>query len=261
MKRKRAGGHINTEGWMMSYADMATILLAMFIVLSTLGKDQTGISLANGTGSFVNAMSSFGLAGLFRTSARPIPMNNPTPHYLYHPPPTRTAARRDRRRVIDGEEEHLQRFLRELQRQFPVERPSRQVGQVIDRPVRAAAQGSTLPGAAPPRRTRSGAAAAGTIELSPVPGGVDADAESVGMDAHRRPGSPGRRRVRRQLAPAASRWRTSHPARPALALPRHPPAGPVAGRRQDGGIAAPVLVSPRRAAERGMLPRSAARRG
>ncbi len=119
---------------MMSYADMATILLAMFIVLSTLGKDQTGISLANGTGSFVNSMNCFGLAGLFTTSAKPIPMNNPTPHYLFQSRDDEGDDGRpadDHRRVIDGEEEHLQRFLQELQRQFPVKRLPRQIGQVV----------------------------------------------------------------------------------------------------------------------------------
>jgi hypothetical protein len=134
MKRKRAEGHINAEGWMMSYADMVTILLAMFIVLSTLGKDQTGISFANGTGSFVNAMNSFGLSGLFSTSGKPIAMNGPTPHYLYQPRDNDGDDGRsgeDHRRIIDGEEERLQRFLQELQRQFPVERLPRQIGQVI----------------------------------------------------------------------------------------------------------------------------------
>lgn len=47
-RRKKALAAVNTEGWMMSYADMVTILLAMFIVLSTLGKDQTGASLQKG---------------------------------------------------------------------------------------------------------------------------------------------------------------------------------------------------------------------
>src|SRR2546426_8636565 len=85
-RRRTADGQINTNGWMMSYADMATILLAMFIVLSTLGKDQTGVNLQRGTGSFTNALRSFGLPGLFSTSPRPIALSGPTPHYLYVPP-------------------------------------------------------------------------------------------------------------------------------------------------------------------------------
>ncbi|HWG43745.1 MAG TPA: flagellar motor protein MotB [Gemmataceae bacterium] len=132
--RKRTGSRINTDGWMMSYADMATILLAMFIVLSTLGKDQTGINLANGTGSFVNSLNSFGMAGLFDSAAHPIPTNNPTPHYLYNPHEDENQVEHpgagDQLRLIDGEEEHLQHFLQELHRQLPVERTSRSAGQV-----------------------------------------------------------------------------------------------------------------------------------
>src|SRR3954452_4158866 len=66
--RKKALAAVNTEGWMMSYADMATILLAMFIVLSTLGKDQTGASLQKGLESWRETRQSFGLGGLFTTS-------------------------------------------------------------------------------------------------------------------------------------------------------------------------------------------------
>src|SRR5215471_2745480 len=79
--RKKAETAVNTEGWMMSYADMATILLAMFIVLSTLGKDQTGVSLYNGTGSFRRALDCFGLPGLFPNSAKPIQAEAPGPRY------------------------------------------------------------------------------------------------------------------------------------------------------------------------------------
>jgi hypothetical protein len=132
--RRRLGSRINTDGWMMSYADMATILLAMFIVLSTLGKDQTGINLANGTGSFVNSLNSFGMSGLFDSAAHPIQMNNQTPHYLYNPHEEESKVVHpgagDQLRLIDGEEEHLQHFLQELRRQFPVERTARSVGQV-----------------------------------------------------------------------------------------------------------------------------------
>lgn len=133
-RRKRHDGTINTDGWMMSYADMATILLAMFIVLSTLGKDQTGVSLSRATGSFQNALRNFGLPGLFPTSSKPIPMSGPTPRYTYAPGeeadrPEKGGA--EPLRVIDGEEEHLQRFLKELKRQFTCNRLPRQTGQVI----------------------------------------------------------------------------------------------------------------------------------
>src|SRR5207249_255869 len=83
MKRRKhaADGHVNTEGWMMSYADMATTLLAMFIVLSTMGKDQTGVSLYNGTGSFFHALDTLGLGGNFTASAKAIQFDAYGPKY------------------------------------------------------------------------------------------------------------------------------------------------------------------------------------
>ena len=133
-QRKKADGRINTTGWMISYADMATILLAMFIVLSTLGKDQTGISLQQATGSLEKARTSFGLPGLFSTTSQAIPMKGPTPHYAYtrsEEEPDRKADGKRPERILDGDEEHLQRFVQEIQRQFPCERQPRPAGQVI----------------------------------------------------------------------------------------------------------------------------------
>lgn len=120
--RKLADSPIHTDGWMMSYADMVTILLAMFIVVSTLSRDQTGLSLYRGAASFSKALRSFGLPGFAPSSPPPILATQPTPHYLFHPA-------RDTR--DEGEDESLQRFLQELQRQFPVERLRPQNGEVI----------------------------------------------------------------------------------------------------------------------------------
>lgn len=131
-KKKGDRAKINTDGWMMSYADMATTLLAMFIVLSTLGKDQTGISLYNGTGSFVESMESFGLPGLFPNSSRMIPLETSSPHYPNgspeDPPPPDG---QDPARQIDAEEEQLQQFLAELNRLFPIDRLPRATGQAV----------------------------------------------------------------------------------------------------------------------------------
>lgn len=98
-RRRQNGGRINVFGWLMSYADMATVLLAMFIVLSTLSKDQTGISLYNGT----------------RSAAFSLVENKPTPSYLYRP------GTEEHLSLLDNDCESLYRFVSELQRQFPVE--------------------------------------------------------------------------------------------------------------------------------------------
>src|SRR5271165_6072737 len=128
---------INSEGWMMSYADMATILLAMFIVLSTLAKDQTGVNLYNGTGSFRNAVDSFGLPGLFKESSKPIQAEASSPSYHLEPDgegdPSKGGPDAGDRpaRVIAAEEEQLQRFLNELNRQLPVEKMPHLTGQAV----------------------------------------------------------------------------------------------------------------------------------
>jgi hypothetical protein len=137
-KKKVTSSAINTEGWMMSYADMATILLAMFIVLSTLGKDQTGVNLYNGTGSFRTALDSFGLPGLFSNSSKVIQAETPNPSYQVggegdDPDPAKGGPDKGERgaRVIDAEEERLQHFLGELNRRFPVEKMPKVAGQAI----------------------------------------------------------------------------------------------------------------------------------
>src|SRR5437764_5547606 len=84
-RRKRSDSKINTEGWMMSYADMATILLAMFIVLSTLGKDQTGASLQKGLESWRESRQMFGLDGVFQTSGQPNRFSSASPRYMLDP--------------------------------------------------------------------------------------------------------------------------------------------------------------------------------
>ncbi len=140
MSRKSHQGHeeegINTNAWMMSYADMATTLLAMFIVLSTLGKDQTGLNLYNGTGSFAHSLENFGIPGLFPNSSRVIQFDAKSPIYL---DPTLedekglyaggADAENRRTRIIDAEEERLQRFMQEMERQLEVEKLPRSAGE------------------------------------------------------------------------------------------------------------------------------------
>lgn len=130
----RTAGQVDTLGWMMSYADMATILLAMFIVLSALSRDQTGVTFQQATGSLAKARESLGLSGLFSTSSRPIPFEGPTPHYAFTraddlPGLTPDGPAPDR--VLDGDEENLKRFVQEIRRQFPCERQPALAGRVV----------------------------------------------------------------------------------------------------------------------------------
>jgi hypothetical protein len=137
-KHASAEGKINTEGWMMSYADMATILLAMFVVLSTLGKDQTGVNLYSGTGSFKHALDCFGLPGWFDSGGKAVQMDAPSPHYLTNPqnaPPDPLhdgqEEGKEGGRVIDIELEQMQRFLQDLGKHFTIEKLPRSTGEAV----------------------------------------------------------------------------------------------------------------------------------
>jgi Membrane MotB of proton-channel complex MotA/MotB len=125
-KRPVAGSVINAEGWMMSYADMATILLAMFIVLSTLGKDQTGASLNKGLESWRESRRFFGLDGLFPYSKRVVGLNEFKPRYAVVQPDI-DGSRVDQ--TESGEEATLQHLKEELERRFAMEKDKPVLGQ------------------------------------------------------------------------------------------------------------------------------------
>jgi hypothetical protein len=129
--RKHALAAVNTEGWMMSYADMATILLAMFIVLSTLGKDQTGASLQKGLESYRESRQNFGLPGFFSTSNSPNPFGKSRPYYSLPGDGGAGAGAGGQLNAlnIDQEQERFQQFLGEMGRQFQVKRLPPIVGQ------------------------------------------------------------------------------------------------------------------------------------
>jgi len=100
-----------------------TTLLAFFIVLVSLAKEQTGANLHAGTGSFVRAVQSFGLPGLFSESrsARATQFNAGGPKYHIEEAKEPTRSNKlgsddgsDRLPVLDRESERFQRFLDEL---------------------------------------------------------------------------------------------------------------------------------------------------
>jgi len=105
---------------MLSYADMVTLLLALFIMLSTLGKDQTGLNFQRGLESLRQHQNWFGLPGMLAGTDRKIHLDAPLPKYPFEPTPD--AEKGPPRRVLDAERERLQYFLEEMQRQFNVEK-------------------------------------------------------------------------------------------------------------------------------------------
>ncbi len=132
-RAKKKNGQVATDGWMVSFASLATVLLGMFIVLSTLGKDQTGISLLRGLGSFREYRAQFGFGGLFNHSGRAQQFEAVGPRYVIDELDQETASadKKAAPRSIDGEREKLQRFLDELDRLFPVETLPPKSGQAV----------------------------------------------------------------------------------------------------------------------------------
>ncbi|MCA9027251.1 MAG: flagellar motor protein MotB [Planctomycetaceae bacterium] len=113
-------------GYLVSFGDTMTALLAFFIVLNSLAEEQTGANLHSGTGSFVKALHSFGVPGIFssKLSAQAFQLEAPAPLYIVgadeldDSPLNSTGVDEDddRQRIIDREQEDFQRFLHEVDR-------------------------------------------------------------------------------------------------------------------------------------------------
>jgi hypothetical protein len=127
-KRKRRLPSRASNGYLISFGDTMTAMLAFFIVLNTLAKDQTGANLHAGTGSFVLALNSLGVPGVFPGEASRLvhPMEGTTPKYKVD-----TEAGEDdqghgpdetdnRLRVLDRDLDSVQRLLTELDELFDV---------------------------------------------------------------------------------------------------------------------------------------------
>jgi len=117
-------------GYLISFGDTMTALLAFFIVLVSLAKDQTGANLYAGSGSFNKAIRGYGLPGQFAgdlsqrafeaTETSPLysvdDENNPNKDSFGSGPDEEG----NRIRTIDRETEDFQRFLYEFEHSFEV---------------------------------------------------------------------------------------------------------------------------------------------
>lgn len=101
-----------------------TALLAFFIVLNSLAEEQSGANLHRGTGSFVQALQTYGLPGFFSGEKSPqsVQLQEWGPLYITPSDSQEEGSggdaedNTDRRRVVDFELESFYRFLNELER-------------------------------------------------------------------------------------------------------------------------------------------------
>ncbi len=118
-KKKKAPDGGPSNAYLVSFGDTMTALLAFFIVLNSLAKEQTGANLYAGTGSFVRAVNSFGFPGKLSTehSKHAVQFEAPAPLYMVDADEDEKA---NTLRILDREKEEFQRLLNELDRFYEV---------------------------------------------------------------------------------------------------------------------------------------------
>jgi hypothetical protein len=125
-RRKQQTSNGPSKAYLVSFGDTMTALLAFFIVINSLAKEQTGANLHAGTGSFARAFSNSGLPGGFsgnrsqavvrRNAPRPIyalSENNSDDPSKVGPDDTDKADQ-----IQDRDKEQFQKFLSQIEKQF-----------------------------------------------------------------------------------------------------------------------------------------------
>ncbi|MCA9033777.1 MAG: hypothetical protein KDA91_01545 [Planctomycetaceae bacterium] len=112
--------------YLVSFGDCMTALLAFFIVLNSLAEEQTGANLHAGTGSFIKALESHGVPGLYESgrSQNAFQGVDSAPLYMVEDPEKRPPDpngagpddTEERGRVTDRQKDDFHRFLQEIRR-------------------------------------------------------------------------------------------------------------------------------------------------
>ena len=127
-------------GYLVSFGDCMTALLAFFIVLNALAREQTGGILHAGTGSFIRSTDSLGLPGMFPAarSKHAFQLDPPAPWSMVPDPEQNTPDRSgtgpdeidDNSRILNRQKEQFHRFLQEMRRRSPLEAQPDVAGEV-----------------------------------------------------------------------------------------------------------------------------------
>ena len=120
-----------SNAYLVSFGDTMTALLAFFIVLLSLADEQTGANLHAGSGSFIQAIKSFGLPGTLNTERthQPFQKSQVGPLYIVGDGGELDSSgmakgpdeEANQVRVIQRELDDFQRFLYEMEFTFGVE--------------------------------------------------------------------------------------------------------------------------------------------
>ena len=124
-KKKKLEPSVPSKAYLVSFGDTMTALLAFFIVLNSLAKEQTGANMHSGTGSFAAAFTNSGLPGSFpgdqsremlqQEAQKPVYALASNLESLGKIGPDDTDAND---RILDRDKEQFQKFLSEIERTF-----------------------------------------------------------------------------------------------------------------------------------------------
>lgn len=117
--------------YIVAYCSIMTLLLAFFIILQAFATVQEEGLFYAGRGSFVRALKTFGLGGLWEPRKGGVTQGPPGARYRS----TEGQEARPRQRRIDPEAEEAQRALEALEEQFDVRRPPRASGWCVTLPT------------------------------------------------------------------------------------------------------------------------------
>lgn len=107
----------SVPGWIVSFSDMVTLLLAFFVLLQTFAKQQDPELFYAGQGSFRRAVSGFGLSTMFSGE-----IEAPLTDWRKIKYPSRyKTTEPDVQRVIDSDDEAIRQAFREMRRQLDVQ--------------------------------------------------------------------------------------------------------------------------------------------
>lgn len=139
-KRKKLEPSVPSKAYLVSFGDTMTALLAFFIVLNSLAKEQTGANMHSGTGSFVNAFSSGGQPGNFTgdRSSDVLQQESQKPIYALAENLKDNSGKsigpddeNNNERVVDRDKEQFQKFLTELEEQLDLNTLPKLENQVV----------------------------------------------------------------------------------------------------------------------------------
>ena len=140
-RKAKAPDSLPSKAYLVSFGDTMTALLAFFIVLNSLAKEQTGANMHAGTGSFVAAFASSGTPGTIsgNNSSDMIQQTAPTPVYGLAENLDKNETegsvgpddtyRKDR--IIDREKDNFQKFLSEIESKFGLKTDPPIIDQIV----------------------------------------------------------------------------------------------------------------------------------